>query len=142
MSLLCDIFVASQKDALLYPEFVVENHDAVVPPRFVTVSLSGLTPDAFANLAETIHEDRNTRALRHIAHEESGEWWLEEFASEFVLHLERLSDSEIQMMAAKWADNDECVGDQEDAKTILRNLRRLAGIAGSTKRPMYLWGSV
>jgi hypothetical protein len=93
MSLLCDVFSASEEDPLTYPGFAIGDHDKIAPPRFELISFSGLTPDTFENLAKSLMASTTGKALRHIAHEEAGEWWLEQFSSEFVVTVLKIEDA-------------------------------------------------
>jgi hypothetical protein len=141
MSLLCDIFVASSADASIYHELLISGDGAIVPPRFNVASYNGLTPEDFTTLANIVGV-RTTNGLTHIAHKDDGEWWLEQFEPEFVEVLGSLTVPELGKTATKWAETDESIWNEESANDVLAGLKRLASIALSEGKGMYLWGSI
>jgi hypothetical protein len=141
MSLLCDIFVASSADASIYHELLISDDGVIAPPRFNVESYNGLTPETFANLAKIIGVVVSN-GLTHIAHADDGQWWLEQLEPEFVEALGGMDAPASEKAAIKWFETDQSIWNEESANEILADLKRLALIARSESKGMYLWGSI
>jgi hypothetical protein len=140
MSILCDIFVASEQDALLYPSLIAEGRE-IAAPRFAVASFSGLTPDSFNHLATLLPAMQEVRASNHIAHEDSGEWWLEQFSSEFIDAVCAIDDALKSSIASKWTEIDETIFSVEHASDVLESVQQLCR-KSTAHQLVFLWGSI
>ncbi len=127
---------------MLYPTLMAEDYDAIASPHFEVLSFSGFTPEPFQNLAKLILEMKESRALQHLAHEDSGEWWLEQFSSEFVNAMAKLDDAQAEAIASQWGETDEAILNEKHAADILDSLQTLCKKSVEEKKSMFLWGAI
>jgi hypothetical protein len=81
--------------------------------------------------------------LQSLLGKDVGSSWLHRFPKAYVSRLAELKDAEIPYIAATWSKTEEMASRKSvDLEELLRTLRRLANAAESSKRQMFVWGSV
>jgi predicted metalloprotease len=78
--------------------------------------------------------------LEHIWHDEEGSAWLERFPDELVRLLAMLEAPD--SIAALWVQHEEIGHDVNDLVGVLNDLKRLAQLAQTSQKSLYLWGSL
>ena len=137
MAILTDIFVSSPADA--------QRYEALEPKRsggpFELVQFKGLTSLEFGTLWAIINDeefDFDKHALESLAPEENT--WLFRFPPVFVQKLAALTPAAVKEVAAAWADTEELQWDPSEAEEVIVELVRLAKLASSPSKGLYLWG--
>lgn len=144
MGILADIFVTSPEHALKYEEFVREGN--VLPPKlYERVEYTNFTDLEFGTLWAILkNEDWDVKhhMLEHIAFGEGNETWLFRFPDELVEILAAMDQSTLSRAAVAWRKTEELSYGDEDLTPVIADLKRLAMLAKSTGKGMYLWGSL
>jgi hypothetical protein len=142
VSILSDFFVATPNDALEYESLLLAA-EPVPNERFTTVSYQGFTSLELGFLWAHLERqawDVERHGLEHVSHGEEGETWLERFPDEFVRLLSDLEQP--AALASLWAQHEELNAEPEDLMPFLGDLKRLAQLAQSSRKALYLWGSL
>ena len=147
MSILCELFVANEADALRFGEEQSDGDDDEEPgSEFESLPLGGLTSLEFGTLWAIIEGRRWSRATHSLEPmrepEEMMETWLFRFPAPFVARLALLTDAEVAAVAAKWARTEEVNSGAEEIEPVVESIGELARSAIASKRGLYLWGSL
>jgi hypothetical protein len=143
MSILAYIFVSTAEDAALYQERMLDENEKPATDLYEIAPHKGFTSLEFGTLWALIRGERmdvSKHALVHISHGEEGEMWLEQFPQELIQTLSSLESPFKESIVKAWAATDEIRATPEDIKPVIEDLIRLARLALSSGRGMYLWG--
>jgi hypothetical protein len=143
MGILTDLFVAAPEDATGYES--LQPHGKVPRGKFERVQLKGLLDINFTilwALLEGEEWDATAHVLDELAMGPEGETWLFRFPDPLVAKLAGLSDSGIARAAELWAQTEELRCEPDDIEPVVAELVRLARLALSDEKGLFLWGSV
>jgi hypothetical protein len=84
--------------------------------------------------------DFDKHALESLAPEEN--IWLFRFPPVFVQMLAALTPAAVKEVSAAWADTEELQWDPPEAEEVVVELVRLAKLASSPSKGLFLWGSI
>ena len=141
MGILADIFVATRADALRYEELLTNDGDMSPFERVEYKSLTGLEFGTLWAILEGAEWDVDRHMLATID-TGSEETWLEEFPAQLVEVLAAIDEKQIAKIASAWGKTEEVSSPGSALEPIIRDLRRLAKLSRSTRKPMFLWGSL
>ncbi len=143
MGILADFFVAELDDALNYQQLMGPD---LPRDRFELVESGRITPLEVTTLwAITTNEQwspeqHDLEMLGESSAEQ--ETWLCRFPPAFVSRLAELTPAELPRVAAEWAATEEMACSPEDVLPEVDGLVRLARLAQTTGKGLYLWGSL
>jgi hypothetical protein len=144
MGLLCDLFVTTRDDALLYETCLRQDEEAR-RRKYSPLEFKRLTSLEFGTLW-AILEGKSWDPARHmlidVAFGDDNQSWLHEFQAEYVLLLSTRQSNDVKRIAAMWAATEEINGTPDDVIPIIEALVSLARKAMSEKRGLYMWGSL
>ena len=141
MGILADLFVAHPADAPGYEE-QLKNRDAL-QKRFERVEFKGLTDLEFSTLWALLKGeewDLEKHALEEVT--PAGNTWLFRFPSSFVQQLTSIDERRISDVSIPWAATEELQWEPSEAKEVVVELVRLARVAKSSSKGLFLWGSL
>ena len=141
MGLLADFFIATEEDAGRYDgeASFPESHRAQYK-GITEIELSTLFTIAQGKPVDD--NDPTTHECRMVSVLDGGERVTVEVIPELVTRLARASDQEVKTWAALWGATAELDCDGDELMPLLLDLRRLAGLAATESRAMYLWNCV
>jgi hypothetical protein len=135
MSILADLFVANPSDALKY--------DGQRGPLFEIAEYKGLTNLEFETLwaiIQSIEYDPETHSLTSLIPE--SETWLFSFPEPYLFQLANLTPDQMKKAAKAWARTEEVMCEPSEALEMIRFTVRLAKLATSQSKGLFLWGSL
>ena len=140
MSVLADLYVSTPDKALEYDE----TQEA---PENERAQLKGLTYIEFSTLWAILEgkpwEDDHMDSFESVMEKDHGERMIFRFPDSFVTLAAGLDEAAITSAAEEWAETDELEDwEPEDLTEMIEELRRVAGVAKSSKRGLYLWNCV
>lgn len=141
MGILADIFVATREDALRYEELLTNDGDMSPFERVQHKSLTGLEFGTLWAILEGEEWDVDRHMLATID-TGSEETWLEEFPVQLVEALAAIDEKQIPKIATGWGKTEEIKSPGAELEPIIFDLRRLAKLSLSSRKPMFLWGSL
>jgi hypothetical protein len=144
MGLICDLFVTTQEEALLY-ESTVSSDRGERLERFSPTELRGLTSLEFGLLWAILANekwDASKHLLTDIAFGEGNESWLHEFPDQYRFLLSRLDSAAIEVAATAWSKCEELGSKAEDVVPVIESLVQLAKQASMENKGLYMWGCV
>jgi hypothetical protein len=153
MSILCELFVADEADALRFDEEQPDGDDDDLvddeeePARGLdSLPLGGLTSLEFETLWAIVESrpwSPTTHSLEPLREpEEMAETWLFRFPPPFVARLARLTEAEVAAVAAKWARTEEVKSPAEEIEPLVESIVGLARSAIASNLGLYMWGSL
>lgn len=140
MGILADIFVATEDEALAY-ESAIGTEDI---EKYERAEFKGLTDLEFGILW-AILEKEEWDAEKHMLEEIdfNDEAMLVQFSDELIALINAIDKQRFEIVLDEWLAGEELSGWQrEDIRVVLNDLIRLAKSAESSKRGLYLWGSL
>ncbi|TMG73160.1 MAG: hypothetical protein E6H80_10360 [Betaproteobacteria bacterium] len=143
MGILSDLFVAEPRDAPSYES--LQSSGKLPAGRFERVQFKGLTDLNFGILwafLEGQEWDIKTHVLEEVAMGKGGETWLFQFPRPLVAKLGVLDRSGVVRAAEFWAQTEELMCDPSEIEPVVAELVRLAQIAASSTKGLFLWGSL
>lgn len=144
MGILADIFVATEDEALAY-ESSIDSDDIEKYERVEFKGLTGLEFGTLWAILENEEWDVDVHMLEDVSYGEDGETWLMMFPDELISLLCSVENNNFESVLDQWAITEELqMSGWEPAEvgTVLEDLIRLAKTAQSSKRGLYLWGSL
>lgn len=141
MGLLADLFVAEPEDALTYE--ALSGKGKLPADRFERAEFKGLTNLEFTTLWALMQNeewDLDKHDLEAIG--EPGETWLFRFPDTFVEALASLDSASISRVVPLWANTEELQWEPSEAQEVIEELVRLARLARTTSKRLFLWGSL
>lgn len=169
MGILCELFVATRRNALKFesrldvakpPAYERAEAKGLTPLEFETLwaILQGESFDAKRHQLEDLYFGTHSQSalgrfhmklliwkamLQSLLGKDVGSSWLHRFPKPYVNRLANLKDDEISHIAAAWSKTEEMARSApRDLDDMLRTLRRLAAVAASSNKQMFVWGSV
>jgi hypothetical protein len=144
MGILADIFVATEDEALAY-ESSIDSDDIEKYERVEFKGLTGLEFGTLWAILENEEWDVDVHMLEDVSYGDDGETWLMMFPDELISLLCSVENNNFESVLDQWAITEELqMSGWEPAEvgTVLKDLIRLAKTAQSSKRGLYLWGSL
>jgi hypothetical protein len=141
MGILCDLFVSTKEDALVYEStFESEQHGRFSPAEF-----KGFTSLEFGTLWAILTNeewDVHKHRLLDVDFGSDHESWLCEFPEEYVQVLSRTDSDAIKRAAQAWSETEELSCSAEDVRPVIDTLVQLSRRALSRNEGLYMWGSL
>jgi hypothetical protein len=142
MGLLSDFFVATPEVALHYPS-LSEGGNSVSANRVERAEYKNFTPLALEMLWAVLRREQRD-AKRHgiervSRKEEDEQTWLFRFPDELVHLVSALDEPAEKRVADAWVSPGDVPGDSDELRQVLRDLKRLAIVAQTDGRNLYLW---
>jgi len=147
MGIIADIFVATPEAAADYEASQLRGRSAHIE-KYQPAEYKGLTPIELSKLWALIASEKwniEKHMLTEVSFGDGHESWLLSFPDPFVRLLANLNDKQVDQYAVEWAKIEAFqIADSTstDIRPIVVDLRRMAKLAMTTGKPMYLWGSL
>lgn len=141
MGILADIFVATRADALEYEDRITNEGDMSRYERVEYKRFTGLEFGTLWAILERVRWDVDRHMLATVD-TGSEETWLEEFPAKLVEALAVIDEEQIPRIATAWGKTEEINSPGAELEPIVRDLRRLAKLSRSSRKSMFLWGSL
>ena len=141
MSILGDLFVTDADSAQLYEKF--QSQDKFPVDRFERAQFKSLTDLEFTTLLALIQNeewDIDQHSLEVMGVPD--DTWLFKFPPSFVDALSSLDKAGVSRVSPLWASTEEMEWEPSEAQEVIEELVRLAKLAKSNSKGLYLWGSV
>jgi hypothetical protein len=135
MGILADLVVAKPSDTLKY--------DGQRGPLFEVAEYKGLTNLEFETLwaiTQNVEYNPETHSLESLIPE--SETWLFSFPEPYLSLLAKLTPDEMNQAAKAWSKTEELMCEPSEALAIIRDAVRLANLATSQAKGLFLWGSL
>src|SRR5262245_25222867 len=135
MGILADLVVANPSDALKY--------NGQRGPLFEVAEYKGLTNLEFGTLwaiIQNVEYDHEKHSLKSLIPE--SETWLFSFPEQYLSTLAKLTPDEMTRTAKAWSQTEELMWKPSEAYEIIHDAVRLAKLAISQGKGLFLWGSL